>query len=103
MLGDYVQTLRAWAREDGLTSPVYQNSTNPVFNSEFREMAVRMGEDYLLGGDHYYMIDMDCDGVPHPDVKFATKTLYSLEQSGCWAVRRPSSSSRAPAATTSRR
>ncbi len=80
MLGDYVQTLRAWAREDGLTSPVYQNSTNPVFNSEFREMAVRMGEDYLLGGDHYYMIDMDCDGVPHPDVKFATKTLYSLEQ-----------------------
>lgn len=80
MLGDYIKTLTVWAREDGLTVPVVQNSTNPVFNSEFREMAIRQGEDYILGSDHYYLIDMDCDGVPHPDAKFATKTLYSLEQ-----------------------
>ena len=50
--------------------------------------ALRMGEDYLLGGDHYYLIDMDCDGVPHPDAKFPGVT-EELAEALRWAFDEP--------------
>ncbi len=50
----YARTLCDWMREHGIDTPFIHNSANPGMNAYFVEMAQALGDDFLLGSDHYY-------------------------------------------------
>ena len=78
-VGEYAALLGDWLRADGITTPIVHNSPNPTQNADFREVVASMGDNFLLGSDHYYMLDMDWDGN-NPTPKYASKCFYSLEE-----------------------
>lgn len=78
-VAEYACTLKGWLREDGIDTPIVHNSPNPTANADFREVVAGMGDDFLLGSDHYYTLDMDWDGN-NPSPKYAAKCYYSLEE-----------------------
>ncbi len=78
MMGEYLQTLAGWMREDGLHAPVCHNAANPGMNSLFVETVGRMGENFLLGSDHYYTLNQHWD-QNNPTPQYALKALLSME------------------------
>jgi len=78
-VAEYAHLLGSWLREEGIDVPIVHNSPNPTQNADFREVVDRMGQDFLLGSDHYYALDMDWDSN-NPSPKYAAKCYYSLEE-----------------------
>lgn len=77
-LGEYLALLTFWLREDGLTGPICHNSANPSMNSNFLETLAVMGEDFLLGSDHYYTLDQNWP-QNNPTPQYAVNIYYSME------------------------
>lgn len=77
-LGVYAVTLRSWLQEDGITEPICHNSPNPVRNSIFVDMVRQMGENFLLGSDHYYSLDANW-AQNNPTPQYALRMLVSCE------------------------
>ena len=77
-LGEYLALLTSWLREDGLEGPICHNSANPSMNSNFLETLDAMGEDFLLGSDHYYALDLNRP-QNNPTPQYAVNIYYSME------------------------
>ena len=77
-LGEYLALLASWLREDGLITPICHNSANPTMNSMFLETLDAMGEDFLLGSDHYYTLGQHW-AQNNPTPQYAIHVYYSME------------------------
>lgn len=55
-LAEFAALLKQWMLQDGLSGPFCHNSANPGMNSMFLETVEAMGDDFLLGSDHYYTL-----------------------------------------------
>lgn len=77
-IAEYGALLTEWLRAEGIDTPVVHNSANPGMNAYFREMVERLGNDFLLGSDHYYTLNMDWE-QNNPTPKWACSNYYSLE------------------------
>ena len=77
-LGEYLALLTSWLREDGLEGPICHNAANPGMNSIFLETLDAMGEDFLLGSDHYYTLDQNWP-QNNPTPQYAVNVYYSME------------------------
>ncbi len=74
----YAQTLCAWLRDHGVDTPLIHNSANPDMNAYFVEMVETLGEDFLLGSDHYYNLDQTWP-QNNPTPQYARNVLLSNE------------------------
>lgn len=86
LIAEYLRTLASWLKEEGIDTPVCHNSPNPGTNSLFLETADAMGEDFLLGSDHYYALDSTWD-QNNPTPQYAANVLYSMEM--LYAMKKP--------------
>ena len=77
-MAEYMTLLTSWLREDGLYAPICHNSANPNMNSMFIETLDAMGDDFLLGSDHYYSLDQGW-AQNNPTPQYAIKVYYSME------------------------
>ena len=75
---EYALLLKAWLREDGLQGPICHNSANPNMNPLFPEMAAAMGDDFLLGSDHYYTLNQTWP-QNNPTPQYAIRALMSCD------------------------
>ncbi len=77
-MAEYMSLLASWLKEDGLCGPFCHNSGNATLNSMFVETVNAMGEDFLLGSDHYYTLNQ---GWPqnNPTPQWAIRCYYSIE------------------------
>lgn len=77
-MAEYMKLLSGWLREDGLKVPICHNSANPNMNSMFTESVDLMGEDFLLGSDHYYTLNQSW-AQNNPTPQYAVHVYYSNE------------------------
>jgi len=77
-LGEYSRLLADWMKEDGLCAPICHNSPNPGMNSKFTETVAAMGENFLLGSDHYYTLNQSWR-QNNPTPQYAVSTYCSME------------------------
>ncbi len=77
-IAEFAELLKNWLREDGLTGPICHNSANPNMNSLFLETVERMGNDFLLGSDHYYTLGPDWP-QNSPTPQYMLRMFYSCE------------------------
>ena len=77
-LGEYLALLTSWLREDGLEAPICHNSANPSMNRNFLETLDAMGDGFLLGSDHYYMLNQEWS-QNNPTHQYAVNIFYSME------------------------
>lgn len=77
-VADYFQILRGWMEECGLDVPFIHNSPNPESNANFFEVAEQMGENFLLGSDHYYNLNQSW-AQNNPTPQYAVRNFISLE------------------------
>ena len=77
-LGEFASMLKNWMLEDGLSGPFCHNAASPAMNSMFLETVEAMGEDFLLGSDHYYTLN---HGWPqnNPTPRYAIRVFCSNE------------------------
>ena len=73
---EYVEILIKMVRERGIDSPIVHNSANPYMNSFFWETVNRLGNQMLLGSDHYYNLGASWD-QNNPTPQYAAKVFYS--------------------------
>ncbi len=71
--------LGVWLKEFGIDVPLIHNSGGPGMNAYFEETLRQMGDNFLLGSDHYYNLGLDWGDGTHPTPKYASKVFYSLE------------------------
>ena len=76
--GEYLRLLRTWLREDGIDGPVCHNSGNPEMNTYFEKQTESLGDDFLLGSDHYYALNQSW-GQDNPTPAYALKAHFSLD------------------------
>ena len=76
-VADYAVELAAWLKEFGVDCPVIHNSGNPNMNAFYDPMVEKMGDNFILGSDHYYSIGLDWDDNPTP--QHMTKIFCSME------------------------
>lgn len=77
-VAEYAQTLVAWMREFGIDTPMVHNSANPEMNAYFLETIDALGDDFVLGSDHYYNLDQTW-AQNNPTPQYAAKVFVSLE------------------------
>ena len=77
-ISEYVDTLSAWVREDGIDCQIVHNSANPNMDSYFLETVKRLGNSFFLGADHYYNLDQDWN-QNNPTPQYAVNVFYSNE------------------------
>lgn len=77
-MGEYMYTLGQYARENGIDCPFVHNSATPSQTACFKQTVERMGEDFLLGCDHYYNLDMFWP-QNNPTPQYALRILTSNE------------------------
>lgn len=75
----YLRILADWLREDGIEELICHNSGSPAMNGYFDQAVALMGENFMLGSDHYYNLGQ---GWPqnNPTPQYALKMLFSCEQ-----------------------
>jgi len=78
-MAEYMSLLASWLKEDGLDAPICHNSANPGMNSLFTETVEKMGEQFLLGSDHYYTLNHGWR-QNNPTPQYAVNVFCSLEQ-----------------------
>lgn len=77
-LAEFAALLKRWLLEDGLSGPFCHNSANPGMNSMFLETVEAMGEDFLLGSDHYYTLHHGW-AQNNPTPRYALRVFCSNE------------------------
>lgn len=77
-LAEFAGLLKQWLLEDGLSGPFCHNSANPGMNSMFLETVEAMGEDFLLGSDHYYTLHHGW-AQNNPTPRYALRVFLSNE------------------------
>lgn len=77
-VAEYAQTLVAWMRASGIDAPMVHNSANPEMNAYFLETIDALGDDFVLGSDHYYNLDQTW-AQNNPTPQYAAKVFVSLE------------------------
>ncbi len=77
-VAEYARTLVAWMREFGIATPIVHNSANPEMNAYFLETIAALGDDFVLGSDHYYNLDQTW-AQNNPTPQYAAKVFVSLE------------------------
>lgn len=77
-VAEYARTLAEWLAEDSLDLPIIHNSGNPEMNALFKETNAVMGENFVLGSDHYYNLDQNWP-QNNPTPQYARRVFTSLE------------------------
>ena len=77
-MGEYMALLTSWLKEDGLEAPICHNSANPTMNSMFMETLDAMGDNFLLGSDHYYTLNQGW-AQNNPTPQYGVHVYYSME------------------------
>lgn len=77
-IADYAATLVDWMRELGVDTPVVHNSAGPGMNAQFVEVCQKLGNDFLLGSDHYYNLTLTWP-QNNPTPRYAVNCFTSLE------------------------
>lgn len=77
-LAEYASLLASWLREDGLGGPICHNSANPGMNCLFTDVVDAMGENFLLGSDHYYTLNQSWV-QNNPTPQYALRVLKSCD------------------------
>lgn len=77
-IAEYAVLLTGWLREDGLGGPICHNSATPTMNCQFPETVDAMGENFLLGSDHYYTLDANW-AQNNPTPQYALRVLMSAD------------------------
>jgi beta-galactosidase len=81
-IAEYAARLVDLIRAHGIETPILHNSGNPGMNAYFLETAARLrgrlGNQFLLGSDHYYNLDQNW-AQNHPTPQYAVKSFISLE------------------------
>jgi beta-galactosidase len=77
-IADYAQSLVDMLRANGIDTPIIHNSGNPGMNAYFTETAQRLGDQFVLGSDHYYNLDQNWP-QNNPTPQYAARTFISLE------------------------
>lgn len=75
---EYFSWLRELIHEAGIREKLIHNSPNPEANSNFFEIADAMGEEFLLGSDHYYNLNQNW-AQNNPTPQYAVRNFISLE------------------------
>lgn len=78
LIGDYAQILVGLLREFGIDTPIVHNSANPGMNAYFQPVSERLGQQFLLGSDHYYTLGQDWP-QNNPTPQYAARVMISLE------------------------
>lgn len=74
---DYIETITAWLRAEGVNAPMCHNSGNPGMNALFVDLTKRMNEPFLLGSDHYYTLNQDW-AQNNPTPQYALYVQHSM-------------------------
>ena len=74
---DYIETITAWLRAEGVNAPMCHNSGNPGMNALFVDLTKRMNEPFLLGSDHYYTLNQDW-AQNNPTPQYAGQLIVNL-------------------------
>lgn len=77
-VADYCGILVSYLKENGVDLDIVHNSPNPSSNAQFKEIAARLGKNFILGSDHYYNLGQDWV-QNNPTPQYAVKVFYSLE------------------------
>ncbi len=77
-LAEYATILAGLVRKHGITTPFVHNSGNPGMNAHFLETIQALGDQYLLGSDHYYNLNQEWP-QNNPTPQYAVRSLISLE------------------------
>jgi len=77
-IAKYAALLASWLREDGLGGPICHNSANPTMNCLFPETVGAMGDDFLLGSDHYYTLNQSW-AQNNPTPQYALRMMMSCD------------------------
>lgn len=77
-VAEYACVLTGWMREAGIDCDFIHNSGNSHSNSYYLEMNKKLGENFILGSDLYYNLNMDWD-QNNPTPKYAVNSFYAHE------------------------
>jgi beta-galactosidase len=77
-IAEYSQTLVGMMRAHGIDTPIVHNSANPGMNAHFLETASALGDQFLLGSDHYYNLDQNWS-QNNPTPQYAVNVFCSNE------------------------
>ncbi len=77
-IAEYAAALVELLRAQGIDTPFIHNSGNPNMNAHFLETAERLGQQFLLGSDHYYILDQTWP-QNNPTPQYAARCFTSLE------------------------
>lgn len=78
-IAEYSTTLASWIRAHDIYVPLVHNSGNPGMNPHFLETAAALGDQYLLGSDHYYNLSQEWP-QNNPTPQYAARVFVSLEE-----------------------
>ena len=78
-IAEYSSILAQMIRAHGIQSPLVHNSGNPGMNAHFLETIQALGDQYLLGSDHYYNLNQEWP-QNNPTPQYALRMFVSLEQ-----------------------
>lgn len=76
---EYAERLGTMLRELGIDTPLIHNAANPGMNTYFVEMVAAMGDNFLLGSDHYYNLGQSWP-QNNPTPQYARRVLLSNEE-----------------------
>jgi len=77
-VADYARFLVDQVRAYDIQVPIVHNSAHPGMNAYFMETAAVLGDQFLLGSDHYYSLDQTW-AQNHPTPQYAARCFVSLE------------------------
>ncbi len=77
-LRDYLATLKGWLREDGIAEPVCHNCGCTDMTPLFAGFRKALGEDFLLGYDHYYSLGPAWK-QENPTVGYHLETRFAID------------------------
>ncbi len=78
-VAEYLVLLRSWLREDGLNTAVCHNVASMQWPQLFKKTVEQMGDNFLLGSDHYYQLNQSW-GQNNPTPQHFIKCMICLER-----------------------
>lgn len=79
VMAEYLYILRDYAMENGIDCPFLHNAPSPIDIACFKQSVERLGEDFILGSDHYYNLSMSW-AQNNPTPQYALRILGGNEQ-----------------------
>ncbi|MBN1249133.1 MAG: beta-galactosidase [Anaerolineae bacterium] len=75
---EYAKFLCRLMREHRIDTPLMHNAANPGMNAYFKELKAALGEELLLGSDHYYNLSQSWP-QNNPTPQYARNVFLSME------------------------